>query len=92
MVDVPRNGTAAAPLLSANVSGAAECKALCELREDCTMYVAAEDASRCSAGFWCRLCFGRTDHTWVPVSVPGFVSARRVVVNTTDSKQQCQAY
>ncbi len=91
VVDVPRDGTAAAPLLSANVSGAAECKALCELREDCTMYVAAEDASRCSAGFWCRLCFGRTDHTWVPISVPGFVSARRVFVNTTNSKQQCQA-
>ena len=80
VVGVPMNGRTVAPLLSNNVSNVDECRALCEAQQNCTMYTAAADASRCSYGFWCRLCFGRTDYKWEPTHVPGFVSARRVAV------------
>jgi len=78
---VPVAGQPNAPLLGRNITTEAECRTLCEARENCTMYTGSYGTgSKCSRGEWCWLCFGRTDDVWVPTPVPGFISARRVDV------------
>ena len=79
---VPEQGTAAAPVLGTNVTSAAECRALCEARENCTMYTAPMEGVPCWCGncSWCTLCFGRTDLTWKLHPVASSFSARRVTV------------
>jgi hypothetical protein len=80
-VDVPISGNSSAPVLGTNVTTEAECRALCEAHDNCTMYVGTYgDGDRCTLGEWCWICFGRTDSVWRPVSIPGIVSARRIHV------------
>ena len=80
-VDVPISGNSSAPVLGTNITTEAECRALCEAHDNCTMYVGTYgDGDRCTLGEWCWICFGRTDSVWRPVSIPGIVSARRIRV------------
>ena len=87
---VPENGTSNARVLSNNVTTAAECKALCEANENCTMYVGPinytgnrrpnQQHCWCTNCSWCTLCYGRTDLVWQLHPVAGTVSARRVAI------------
>ena len=80
---VPITGLPNAPVLGTNISHQSECRALCEARDDCTMYVVQMDNGTCwdPGTPWCSVCFGRTDLVWDLHDVPGTLSARRVAVH-----------
>lgn len=88
--DVPQKGLPNVPVLSTNVTTAAECQALCEQHTDCTMFTGPTNYTGptgpnqqhcwCSNCSWCTICFGRTDSVWDLHSVPGSFSARRIKV------------
>ena len=78
----PIGGGGGSELLSNHTTSDAECRKLCEARDDCTMYdvLADRPGAPCSGGEWCYHCYGRTDTTWAPHPVAGCTSARRVAV------------
>ena len=87
---VPITGTASAPVLGRNVTTESECRSLCEALPNCNMYAGSYgDGEHCTWGEWCWVCFGRTDDTWAPREVSGFVSARRVSVPRAPGPYAC---